>query len=173
MSIFNKCSLIISAIIFVLLATNAHSQNLEHCKVSRIVDGDTIYCITNENEEEKVRLIGVDAPESIITQKAYKDSDRTGDSIETIKKMGMKSKEFVESRLQIGTGIKLEFDIQKKGKYGRTMAYVFLPDGTMLNELLVKEGYAQVSTYTPNVKYEKLFIEAQKSARENKRGLWE
>ena len=55
---------------------------------------------------------------------------------------------------------------------GRTLAYVYLENGTLLNEIIVQEGYAQVSTYPPNVKYEKLFLKRQNEARENNKGFW-
>ena len=66
----------------------------------------------------------------------------------------------------------LEYDVQQKDKYGRILAYVYLEDGRMFNALLVQEGYAQVWTYPPSVKYQKLFAELQKEARESIKGLW-
>ena len=45
-------------------------------------------------------------------------------------------------------------------------------DGRMMNEILVREGYAQIMTYPPNVKYQELYLDANRAARENKRGLW-
>ena len=56
--------------------------------------------------------------------------------------------------------------------YGRTLAYVYLEDGTFLNAELVKQGYAMVMTVPPNVKYAHLFVKLQQEARENNRGLW-
>ncbi|MFN3265126.1 MAG: thermonuclease family protein, partial [Aquificaceae bacterium] len=55
---------------------------------------------------------------------------------------------------------------------GRLLAYVWLSDGRMLNEVLVKEGYAMVYTIPPNVKYQERFLQAQRYARENRKGLW-
>lgn len=136
------------------------------------MDGDTLKCEMENGNEENIRLIGIDSPESIITSKAYRDSEKTGDSIKTIKEMGEKSKAFVISKVTVGDIIKLEMDVQERDKYGRTLAYVYLKAGTMLNEIIVKEGYAQASTYPPNVKYQALFIEAQSESKENKRGLW-
>jgi len=54
----------------------------------------------------------------------------------------------------------------------RLLAYVWRPDGSMFNETLVGEGYAQVATFPPNVKYAKRFLAAQQRARETGRGLW-
>ena len=66
----------------------------------------------------------------------------------------------------------LELDVQNMDPYGRLLAYVYLPDGQMFNETLLEEGYAQVATFPPNVKYQKLFLKAQREAREANRGLW-
>lgn len=160
------------ALLFVCLCLDSsYSHTQFYCTVTKIVDGDTIYC-TNRGGIQKIRLIGIDAPESIINTKAYKDSKKTGQAIETIKKMGEKSKEFVISRVPIGTRVKLEFDIQAKDRYKRTLAYIYLPDETMLNDLIVKEGYAQVATYPPNVKYQETFQRSQNEAREYRKGLW-
>lgn len=71
-----------------------------------------------------------------------------------------------------GREVGLEYDVQQRDKYGRVLAYVYLEDGRMFNALLVREGYARVSTYPPNVKYQKLFSELQKEARGNGKGLW-
>ncbi len=164
--------LALTFIIIISITNVSYSQTNFHCKVTKIVDGDTLKCKMENGKEENIRLIGIDAPESIITSKAYSDSEKTGDTIETIKEMGEKSKAFVMTRVKVGNKIKLELDIQEKDKYNRTLAYVYLEDGTMLNEILVKEGYAQVSTYPPNVKYEKIFLENQNDARDKKRGFW-
>ena len=56
--------------------------------------------------------------------------------------------------------------------YHKLLAYVYLENGEMLNEKLVKEGYAKVATYPPNVKYVEKFESLQKQARENKVGFW-
>ncbi|RME11542.1 MAG: thermonuclease, partial [Aquificota bacterium] len=71
-----------------------------------------------------------------------------------------------------GETVYLEFDVQKTDRYGRLLAYVWLSDGRMLNEVLVKEGYAMVYTIPPNVKYQERFLQAQRYARENRKGLW-
>ena len=57
-------------------------------------------------------------------------------------------------------------------KYGRLLRYVYTEDGKMFNEVLVQEGYAQVMTIQPNVKYQERFVQAQRQAREGKKGLW-
>ena len=65
----------------------------------------------------------------------------------------------------------LEFDAQKRDKYGRLLAYVYVDD-VFVNAWLVENGFAQVMTVPPDVKYQDLFLKLQKEARQNKKGLW-
>jgi hypothetical protein len=71
-----------------------------------------------------------------------------------------------------GEEVGLELDVQKIDPYGRLLAYVYLPDGQMFNDTLLRQGYAQVATFPPNVKYVDRFLAAQREAREANRGLW-
>ncbi|MCX8060755.1 MAG: thermonuclease family protein, partial [Aquificaceae bacterium] len=100
------------------------------------------------------------------------DVERTGRSMEEIVKMGKEAKRFTQSLLPAGGKVYLEFDVQKTDRYGRLLAYVWLSDGRMLNEVIIKEGYAQVYTIPPNVKYQERLLSAQRRAREEGRGLW-
>ena len=165
--------LLLVAIPLFLFSTHSHSEQTTTCTVTKIVDADTVYCSKGYGKEHKVRLIGIDAPESKKNPKTYSDAERTGESVESIIELGKKSTAFVKNRLPVGTEVRLELDVQQRDKYGRTLAYVYLPDGTMLNELIVREGYAQVMTIPPNLRYQELFIEAEKEARGSQRRLWE
>ena len=69
--------------------------------------------------------------------------------------------------------MKLEYDVDHTDQYGRTLAYVYLEDGTFVNAELVKKGYAMTMTVPPNVKFVYEFVKLQRKARENKRGLWQ
>jgi hypothetical protein len=71
-----------------------------------------------------------------------------------------------------GEEVRLKLDVQKIDPYGRLLAYVYLPDGEMFNETLLRQGYAQVATFPPNVKYQERFLKAQREVREANRGLW-
>ena len=75
-----------------------------------------------------------------------------------------------ESRPQVW--VRIELDVQARDKYGSLLAYVYLSNGKMLNEEIVKAGYANLMTIPPNVKYQETFLRAYREARENKRGLW-
>ena len=166
-------NLLLLAITLFLFSCYSYSEQANKCTVTKIVDADTLYCSQGYGKELKIRLIGVDAPEFKRNTKTYSDAERTGDSVESIVELGKKSTAFVKSRISVGTEVRLELDVQLKDRYGRTLAYVYLPDGSMLNELIVRQGYAQVMTIQPNVRYQEMLVEAEKDARENERGLWD
>jgi micrococcal nuclease len=126
--------------------------------VLRVVDGDTIEIAPAMNGLTEVRLIGVDTPET--SHPSYGEQP-----------YGQEVKDFTTSRLK-AERVALELDVEKADPYGRLLAYVWLSDGSMFNEKLVREGYAQVATFPPNVKYADRFLEAQREAREANRGPW-
>ncbi len=142
------------------------------CTVIRVVDGDTFHCRLPDGRDEKVRLVGIDTPEIERNPKAIMDAERSGQDLETIVSLGKEAENFTKSYLKPGTTVNLELVTQPRGKYGRLLAYVYLSDGTMLNALLVQEGYAQVMTIPPNVKFQDLFLKLQREARERGKGLW-
>ena len=127
--------------------------------VTRIVDGDTFWADDGSFRGIKIRLIGVDAPET-----RNSGSKVTGYFAE-------QSKEYLTNLIS-GKRLKLVFDIGKKDQYGRTLAYVYLPDGTFVNEELVKNGYAVVMTVPPNVLFAERFLALEMEARKNYMGLW-
>ena len=138
--------------------TKVDSRDKGFCDLSRIVDGDTFLCRFPDGIEETIRLVGVNTPETSHQKKG-------------VEYYGKEAKEFTRNTLS-GKRVKLELDVQPRDRYGRLLAYVYLEDGTFINTLLVQEGYAQVMTVPPNVKYQDMFLKLQKEARENNRGLW-
>jgi micrococcal nuclease len=128
--------------------------------VKKVVDGDTFWVENGSEKGLKIRLIGVDAPESRKTGK------------KEIGYYGKEAKDFL-TKILTGKKVRLEYDVDKLDKYGRTLAYVYLEDGTFVNAELIKQGYAMVMTVPPDVKYTDLFIKLQSEARVNKRGLWQ
>ncbi len=155
----------------VAAAASPASRDRESDTVLQIVDGDTL-TIQRKGHLEKIRLIGIDAPESSINNKTKKDAARGNGDIGTITKMGKEATRFVKKIVKPGDTVTIEFDKQTRDKYGRLLAYVYLSDGKMLNEEIVKAGYASLLTYPPNVKYQDRFLKAYREARENNRGLW-
>lgn len=137
---------------------STHISELNKYEVISVTDGDT-FKIDYNGEEKKVRLIGVNTPESVSPNKKKNNN------------YGKVASNYTKERLE-GKMIYLEFDVQDTDKYGRILAYVYLEDGIMYNKELLEKGYAQVATYPPNVKYVKEFEEIQKRARENNVGFW-
>jgi micrococcal nuclease len=139
--------------------------------IIKIIDGDTLL-IEYKGKKENVRLIGIDTPESRHNRKALRDAQKGHENIENIIKAGREATRFVQTLVKPGDEVQLEFDVQIRDKYGRLLAYVYLSDGRMLNEEILKAGYAQLLTYPPNIKYVDRFLKAYREARENNRGLW-
>lgn len=144
-------------------------KNLEEATLAHVVDGDTIVVILNSNKE-RVRLIGIDTPESRMNKRVEKQKN-LGDA-ETVIQLGKEAKEFTKSLVKPGDKVYLEFDVQSKDRYGRILAYVYLKDGRMLNKEIICNGYAMPLTIQPNVKYEEEFRKCFKEAREKGLGLW-
>ena len=135
--------------------------------VTRVVDGDTLKL----GNGDRVRLIGIDTPEMHDSSKLYRDSQRSHVDVSQIKKLGKKAYEYTRNLVE-GKKVRLEFDLERKDKYGRLLAYVYLQDGTFVNAEIVKQGFASLMTIPPNVKYADTFQQLYQEARENNRGLW-
>ncbi len=151
--------------IFILafLSSSLHAQELSI--VIKIVDGDTLW-VHYGGQREKVGLIGIDTPESKVNTKAKRDAEKTGHDIKIITSMGKRATKYVSSLVKPGHKVTIEFDVEQRDRYDRLLGYVYLSNGKMLNEEIVKAGYA-------NVKYQDRFLKAYQEARERKRGLWE
>ena len=128
--------------------------------VEKVVDGDTFWATFSNGESKKIRLIGIDTPESV----APDESRNT--------KEGEEASAYVKALLQSGDMVFLEYDAATEDKYGRTLAYVYLTNGEMLQDILLKDGYAKTMTVQPNVKYQEHFMKVQEEARENSIGFW-
>lgn len=130
-------------------------------QVIRVVDGDT-YLLDIDGEEKKVRLIGVDTPESVAPDSYCKDNTSEGTEVS----------EIVKNKISAGDMLYYEYDAQKTDKYGRTLAYLYFEDGKMVEEWLLENGYANTATYPPNVRYSERFTALAHEAAENGIGLW-
>lgn len=152
------------AVLALLLQVNAQSDRKNREKaiyypVSRVVDGDTFWVDDGSEKGIKVRLTGVDAPETRNSRNKVKAA------------FGDESTRYLTG-LIAGKRVRLEYDIDTLDQYGRTLAYVYLEDGTFVNANMLKEGYAMVLTVPPNVKYTEEFVKLARKARERNRGLW-
>jgi micrococcal nuclease len=127
--------------------------------VKKVVDGDTFWVDDGSEKGFKVRLIGVDAPET--HKSAHKE----------IGYYGTESSGYL-CRLISGKKVRLLYDVEKVDQYKRTLAYVYLEDGTFVNAELLKNGYARVLTIPPNVLHATEFLRLQRKARRLDKGLW-
>ncbi|EKD90065.1 MAG: hypothetical protein ACD_32C00048G0001 [uncultured bacterium] len=134
----------------------------EKAVVTKVVDGDTIVVSLGGNNEQTVRLIGIDTPETVDPRRPVGCFGKEASN---------KAKELLSEKEII-----LQKDVSETDKYRRLLRYVFLPlpDGRILfaNDYLVREGFAKVLTYPPDVKYNEQFRQAEREAREDNRGLW-
>jgi micrococcal nuclease len=169
-TLFKICLPIFIILAFTLSAAQVQAPP-QTAKVLYVGDGDTLK-VSYNGKSERLRLIGIDAPESRINKKAKSDAQRTGEDVKTIIAMGKKATTFVKTLVNPGDPVRIEFDVQTRDKYGRLLGYVYLPNGKMLNEEIVKAGYANLMTYPPNVKHQERFLKAYREAREGRRGLW-
>lgn len=148
-----------------LNSSQDYNTNFTEATVKRVVDGDTL--VVNINKEDyKVRIIGVNTPESTTKIETY----------------GKEASNFTKSIMTLGKKIYLEKDVSETDKYGRLLRYVWLEvpneidrnniENKMFNAILLKNGYAQVATYPPDVKYVDYFTNIQKEAKKKNIGLW-
>jgi len=121
--------------------------------VVRVVDGDTLVLDGNE----RVRLIGVDTPETV-------------DPRRPVQYFGKEASAFTR-RLAEGKRARLAYDRERTDRYGRTLAYVYLEGGTFLNAEIIRQGYGHAYTRFP-FRYAEEFRAYEREARENGRGLW-
>lgn len=130
-----------------------------NARVVRVVDGDTIV-VSADGTEDKVRLIGINTPESV-------------DRRRPVMCFGKKASEHMAELLPEGTPVRLERDVEPRDRYDRLLAYVYrASDALFVNLAMVQEGFAQQYTYPPNVAHADEFGDAQKTAREKNLGAW-
>ena len=130
----------------------------EKVHVERVVDGDTFVATKKDGTEIKVRLIGIDTPETVKPNTP-------------VQPYGKEASNYSKQHLN-GKDVYLEYDKEKENRYGRTLAYVWLDKDTMYNEELVKKGLAREKYFSPNGKYRNVFEKDEQQARQDKVNLW-
>lgn len=152
-------TLLVSLGIITLPDTEKISVTPGMYNVIDVIDGDTIKVIAEE-EPFTVRLIGINTPETVDPRKPVECFGKEASAR--------------ASTLLLHQEIKLEYDSTqtKQDKYGRTLAYVILSDGTNFNKKMIEEGYAYEYTYEHPYIYQEAFKTAQQYAELHKRGLW-
>ena len=133
-------------------------KNADTAPVVRVVDGDTIR-VGLRSGEEPVRYIGIDTPESV----------KPGAPVQCFARRASAFNE----RLVGGEQVRLVYDIERRDRYGRLLAYVYRArDGLFVNAELVRRGYATAVTFPPNVAHERELRRLARRARMSGRGLW-
>jgi len=123
--------------------------------VTHVIDGDTAVLAGGA----KVRFLGIDAPE-------MEKDGRPADFL------AHQSKAYV-ARLIEGKTVRLEYDRERYDRYGRLLAYLFLPDGVLVNAAVVRQGLARVYVHPPNERHQEALLAAQREAMAAGRGLWQ
>lgn len=145
-----------------------------HLTITKVVDGDGLFVVDMFGKNEiEIRFVGIDAPEVRRSKKLLQDERETHLPGQLLLKLGQASKKYLSSVAPAGTSITLVLEKQHSYDfYGRTLAYVFLPDGSCLNEIMINDGYAKP--------YSKYYCEALSEyqklntfARANQRGLYQ
>jgi len=164
---------LLTTLSILLIATTGCSRPGEFCGgifyiVEHVIDGNTIQVsYFNRKQFEKIRLIGIDTPESRDNDKARRDSERTGQDLETINKMRQEATNFLRRLLKKGDEVRLDLDVQEKDKYGRLLAYVWIDfKGSTFEEfeeitgLSFQRDLYGLEAYFHDVKTETIFINA-------------
>lgn len=141
--------------LFLILFVGNYAYSYELYEVKWVDDGDTIIL----EDGRKIRYIGINAPEI-----DHKDNKA--------EPYAYKAKQFNKNLVYLKK-VRLEFDSEKYDKYGRVLAYVFLSDGTFVNNEIIDKGFAYCLPIPPNLMYEKLFLKSQQNAMSLKTGIWQ
>jgi len=122
--------------------------------IQRIFDGDTVLL----SDGRKIRLLGINTPEV----RHKNDPAQAG---------GEEAKRWLIDKLK-QRKIRLELDVEKTDKYGRTLAHIMTDKNEHINLQMVAAGLASVAIYPPNLRYADELVKAQNQAEENKLGIW-
>lgn len=128
-------------------------------QVVDVVDGDTVRIVHNTSKKV-VRLIGIDSPETVHPQKKVECFGKEASD---------KLLELIDDRWVYIHADNSQGDVDR---YGRLLRYIFLENGTHINEHMISEGYAVEYTYDEPYMYQSSFKKAQKNAQDSKKGLW-
>lgn len=140
--------------------TKNSNNILENYKIVKVVDGDTVDVENiNTKEVERVRLIGINTPESV-------------DPRREVECFGKEASDYVKSFEGSRVYLVLDDTQSAYDKYNRLLAYIYFEDGQMLNKKLIADGYAYEYTYSNAYKFQREFKDAQNVAKLSGRGLW-
>ncbi len=145
--------IILSFFITFILIGLANTAQVFAERIVYVIDGDTVIL----KNHERVRLIGIDAPE--IDSKYHRGEP-----------FGKEAKKYLKELIE-GKEVTLKDGPEPRDKYGRRLAFIYLPDGVFVNEVMVREGYAEAYRRFPH-KYREHFLELEAEAKGNESGMW-
>lgn len=154
-------------VLLLLLPTACHHAAATTGRVTWVYDGDTIEVA----DLGRVRLLGIDVPESAASDRDRFYQRQFRIAAPTLRSVARQAKEFVMTKSH-GRTVRLEFDRQRTDAYGRLLAYVYLPDGELLNLVLIDRGLATVFRRADFVRKEQFFA-AERTARDRQIGIWQ
>jgi micrococcal nuclease len=155
------------AVLFLTTGLAAVIVNKEPARIMRIINGDTLNILFHGKWEE-IKLIGLDMPETTLNDRVYEKALKNSTTPAAIINRGLTGREFVKKYLQYGSQIWIEFDTQKRDHFSRLLGYVYLADGRMLNEIILRAGLSEPLLIPPNLKYQQRFQEIARLAQKNK-----
>jgi endonuclease YncB( thermonuclease family) len=158
--------------IIIFLLCTPFLFSAEYAILQKIADGDTFTFKSQQHNEFKCRVFGIDTPEKFHSAKMNKDADKVGITPETMKKAGEASTQYAQQNLKVGKNYKV--DVLEKDKYGRELCIVYDGDKSY-NEAIIADGYAVVyknGKYIKDDSLKRTLLQAQKEAKSNNRGLW-
>ena len=147
------------------------SNTLDEVKFVRVVDGDTIIVTDSAGENKRVRMIGIDTPESVAQEEVRNN------------KYGVMASDYIKELLSDVDSLYLEYDIDSDDRYDRILAYVWLKDvddtfneenieNYMVNAIIIKNGYGVAKRYEPTVAHDEFLHDLMDKAAANDAGLW-
>lgn len=147
-------------------------SKLDAVKFIRTVDGDTIIVEDSNGEHKRVRMIGIDTPESVAQEE------------ERNNEYGIMASDYTKELLTNAGTLYLEYDVDADDQYDRILAYVWLEDvddtfnvenikNSMVNAIIVENGYGIAKKYEPTVAHDDILAELMAEAEENNIGLWQ
>lgn len=147
-------------------------SKLDAVKFIRTVDGDTIIVEDSNGEHKRVRMIGIDTPESVAQEE------------ERNNEYGIMASDYTKELLSNAGTLYLEYDVDADDQYDRILAYVWLEDvddtfnvenikNSMVNAIIVENGYGIAKKYEPTVAHDDILAELMAEAEENNIGLWQ
>ena len=144
-----------------LINSCGKSSNLpiDVATVLLVVDGDTVV-LDLQGSTETVRLIGIDTPETVHPSKP-------------VECFGPQASAYLQALLKPDTRVRIQRDIEARDRYNRLLVYIYLLDGTFVNDELLRQGFARTLRIEPNTTFATQFASTETGARTNRVGLWQ